>query len=92
MGDFLAFRKMIAPTIIQIIFWVGVVACVIAGLGAIVGGSSLPMGGPSSTLTGLLILVVGPVLVRVYCEMLIVLFRIYDSLSAIEENTRAPGR
>jgi len=89
MGDFLAFRKMVTPAIIQVIFWIGVVVCVVAGLGAIVGGSALPtgMGGGGGVLSGFLILVFGPILVRVYCELLIVLFRIYDSLSAIQKNT-----
>jgi hypothetical protein len=30
------------------------------------------------------VLVVGPLLVRIYCELLMVLFRIYESLRAIE--------
>ena len=89
MGDFLAFRKMVTPAIIQVIFWIGVLVCVIAGLGAIVGGSALPsgFGGGGGALSGFLILVFGPLLVRVYCELLIVLFRIYDSLSEIQKNT-----
>ena len=89
MGDFLAFRKMVTPAIIQVIFWIGVLVCVIAGLGAMIGGSALPagMGGGRGVLSGFLILVFGPILVRVYCELLIVLFRIYDSLSAIQKNT-----
>ncbi len=92
MGDFLAFRKMITPTIIQIIFWLGVLVCVIVAFGAIVGGSAMSGTGMGGPLYGLLILVLGPVLVRVYCELLIVLFRIYDSLSAIERNTSGTTR
>ena len=92
MGDFLAFRRMVTPAIIQIIFWIGVAICIIAGLVAIVGGSALPGAGGSGALYGLVVLVVGPILVRVYCELLIVLFRIYDSLSAIEKNTRGATR
>jgi hypothetical protein len=30
------------------------------------------------------VLVVGPLIVRIYCELLMVLFRIYESLRAIE--------
>ena len=32
MSDFWAFRNMVTPVIIQILFWVGVIICVIAGL------------------------------------------------------------
>ena len=32
MGDFLKFRKMITPVIIQILFWIGAAGMVIAGL------------------------------------------------------------
>lgn len=87
MGDFLAFRKMITPSVIQILFWVGVIVCVLAGLGTMIGGSYLPGSSASGALSGLLILLVGPIVVRVYCEILIVMFRIHDSLTVIERNT-----
>jgi len=32
MNEFLTFRKMITPVIIQVLFWIGVVACVIAAI------------------------------------------------------------
>ena len=84
-GEFLSFRKMITPSVIQILFWIGVIVCVLAGLASIVGGSYLP--GPGGTIYGLLVLFVGPIIVRVYCEILIVVFRIHDSLAEIQKNT-----
>ena len=42
MEDFLKFRKMITPIIIQILFWIGVVLCVIVGIGEIVAGIDRP--------------------------------------------------
>jgi hypothetical protein len=80
--EFLAFRKMITPMIIQIIFWVGVVACVITGFGA--------MG--QSFFAGLMILLIGPLVVRIYCELLILLFRIHDTLTEIRDRTPSIGR
>ena len=41
MGDFFAFRKMITPAVIQIFFWLGVIVCVIAGLGILSSGETL---------------------------------------------------
>jgi hypothetical protein len=85
MGDFLAFRKMITPAVIQIFFWLGVLVCLIAGLGILSNGEVLAATSPiSPTLTAIIVLVVGPLIVRIYCELLMVLFRIYESLRAIE--------
>ena len=91
MNDFFAFRTMITPVIIQIIFWVGVALCVIFGLGAIFVGSRYGNGGP---LWGVLVLILGPVAVRIYCEILIIFFRINETLTEIkhtlEERRAAP--
>ena len=86
MGDFLAFRKMITPTVIQVIFWLGVVGCVIMGLSVLSQGETLAFVAPgvSPTLIAILILVLGPLVIRIYCELLMVLFRIYESLRNIE--------
>ena len=82
MSDFLAFRTMITPVIIQIVFWIGVVGCVLAGLGAMIVGSRY--GGPGSVLYGLFIIVLGPLLVRIYCELLIIFFRMNETLTEIK--------
>ncbi len=88
MQEYLAFRKMITPVAIQIIFWIGVVACLIVGLVNIVGGASAPYGGGTTVLTGILMILLGPVLVRIYCELLIVVFRILDTLGEIKDKLR----
>jgi len=88
MGDFLAFRKMITPGIIQFIFWCEVIGSVGVALYLFGAGDSLADVLPfSPRLLAVLILVLGPLLARIYCELLIVLFRIYESLRAIERNT-----
>ncbi len=38
MSDFWSFRKMVTPVIIEILFWVGVIVCLIAGLILVVAG------------------------------------------------------
>jgi hypothetical protein len=78
MNEFLSFRKMITPAIIQIIFWIGILAVLIAGImQMLLGGIGL--------LTGLVTWVVGAVMVRIYCELLILMFRIYDVLKEIRD-------
>ncbi len=78
-GEFLSFRKMITPVIIQVIFWLGVVGSVLVGLGAVLGGRGL---------YGLGLIVVGPIVVRIECELLIIMFRIHDALQDIRSAKR----
>lgn len=87
MNDFLTFRKMITPMIIQVLFWIGAVVSVIAGIIMIIGGASSPYGGGAAVLTGLLLLVLGPLAVRIYCELLIILFRMNETLTEIKNNS-----
>ncbi|HUT48683.1 MAG TPA: DUF4282 domain-containing protein [Alphaproteobacteria bacterium] len=78
MGGFLAFRRMVTPLIIQIVFWVGIAFCLIFGLLAMVNSRGQLL----AIIYGLVLVLIGPIFVRVICEMIITLFR-------IEENTRS---
>ena len=82
--DFIKFRKMITPAIIQVLFWVGAVMSVLAGL--VTMGSSFGRygGGAAAFLGGLLIIILGPVVVRIYCELLILFFRMNETLTEIK--------
>ncbi len=89
MGDFLTLRKMITPMLIQVVFWVSVVAAVIAGLVAI---------GNGETATGVLVIVGGPLVIRIYCELLILFFRMNETLTDLKKasqnghmNSDVPG-
>ena len=59
MGDFFAFRRMITPVLIQIIYWVVTVVVVIVGFAGLVGGE-----GGGERLIGLGTLILGPLFVR----------------------------
>ena len=74
---------MITPVIIQILFWVGVALCIIFGIGYIAVGSRYAAGGP---LYGLMLLIFGPLVVRIYCEILIIFFRINETLTEIKHD------
>jgi hypothetical protein len=84
MGDFLRFETMITPVVIEIIFWIGAIIAVIAGIVTMTRGGW-------SVLGGFLVLILGPVVVRIYCEILIIFFRINDHLRAIQHNTSHPA-
>ena len=82
MSDFWAFRKMVTPVIIEILFWVGVIVCIIAGF--ILIGAGIKTNETQSVLSGVLLIILGPLGVRVYCEILIVFFRINETLTEIK--------
>ena len=74
---------MITPVIIQVLFWVGVAIAVIGALGMMVVGVT-SNGQGIMVLVGLVMLVVGPVVVRIYCELLILFFRMNETLTEIK--------
>jgi len=82
LGELLTFRKMITPVVIQVLFWVIVALCVISALVAFASGTA------AGVLGGLFMLILGPVFARVYCEMIIVFFRMRDLLEEIRDNTK----
>jgi len=92
MGDILAFRRMITPIIIQIVFWIGIVGILVLGIAAIVDGISNESDVGEVIVVGVLILILGPIIWRVFCEILILTFRIIETLAdlrnIIKENRR----
>ncbi|WP_052639963.1 GYF domain-containing protein [Zavarzinella formosa] len=86
--EYLTFRKMIVPIIIQIIFWIGVLICL--GSGALMVLSGLASSGGSvlyllgGLIGGLFTVFFGILMVRIYCELLIVSFRILGALTDIQ--------
>ena len=70
--DFMMFRRMIIPLLIRVVFVVSLVVCVIGFLVSIVGGN---IG------AGLLFLIAGPFVARLYCELLILLFVMNDTFN-----------
>jgi len=76
---------MITPTIIRFIFWIGSGLMVIGGLVAFF--SSLGRyGDAAGAIVGLLTILVGPVVVRIICEQVILFFRINETLSEIRSD------
>jgi hypothetical protein len=82
--DFIKFRTMISPVIIQVLFWVGAAMTVIAGLVTMATSFGHYGGGAVTFLGGLFMIILGPVVVRVYCELLILLFRVNETLTEIK--------
>lgn len=79
LSEFLTFRRMLTPTIIQIVFWAGLAFIAVGFLGLLVADSAG---------SAILLLLFGPVLWRVYTELLIVIFRIHSSLEEANGSLR----
>ncbi|OJF94701.1 DUF4282 domain-containing protein [Alkalibacterium sp. 20] len=73
--SFLNFDNMITPKIIQLIFYIALIISILIGLVMIFTGESV--------LGGLAIIILGPLLVRVNCELVIVIFKIHEALQDI---------
>lgn len=89
MRDFWAFRTMVTPVIIQVIFWVGAILCIVIGGMMIIYGAGR-MGQVPYLWKGIFLLVLGPLGVRVYCEILIIFFRINETLTEIKHLIERP--
>ena len=72
--DFFLFRRMLFPTLIQLTFWSATAIFLFVGIYNLC---------HQNIKSGLMLLVFGPLFIRIVCEYLIVLFRINDTLTAI---------
>lgn len=75
--SFLRFRCMITPMMVELSFWAGVLMCIINGIKT--------MQIPGEWLQGLFIILIGPIVLRVLCEVMMIFFRIYESLRDIHQ-------
>lgn len=92
--SFLSFERMITPVIIKILFWIGLVASAISGIvfffttffGGISMGDFLPIVGGFllGLIGGIIIFVLGALATRIYAELLILAFRINETLTDIK--------
>ena len=99
MGDFLAFRRMVTPILIQIIFWLGTIGSVITGLVIMVAGVSAVSGGRGVSgagggvvgfVLGIATMIGGTLAVRIWCELLILFFRMNETLTDIKNAIERP--
>jgi len=81
----LFFDSMLTPKLITIIYWIMLVLVIVGGVtGMFAGYEGLTLG---SFLKGIVILAGGAILSRVWCELLIVLFKIHENLQKIADKS-----
>jgi hypothetical protein len=84
MSAFLSFDKLITPSVIKVIYWLGIVSLVIGAVVAAVAGFKESPLAPVGAVIGL---VVALFVWRVYCELIMLGFKIYEELMGIRQNT-----
>lgn len=77
MNDLLTLDKMLTPKFITVIYWLSLVVWFLSGLFTIFAAGSL--------LYGILIIIFGAVGSRIYCELMIVMFRMNEALQDIRQ-------
>jgi hypothetical protein len=81
MKDVLFFENMLTPKIITFVYWLLLFAAVIGGIGSMFGGMAGFTFG--KFIMGILYTVGGAVGARIWCELLIVLFKMNEALQEI---------
>src|SRR5699024_8262361 len=91
MQQFISFDKMITPTIIKILFWIGValsglfaIILIFTGLGQMFSDFGDGFYGFLMVLLGVAYFVIGTLMSKIYCELLIVVFKMQEALSSID--------
>ena len=79
MQDLLGFDKMVTPIIIRILYFLGLLGVLAMTVVSLFQGRILMAIG---------VLVFGAIMVRVYSELLILLFRIHDNLVSINQHMK----
>jgi len=80
MKDLLFFDKMLTPKFITVIYWLLLVGVVIGGIGMMFAGYGFSF---SAFFSGLLTIVFGAIFVRIWCELMMVLFKMNEALQDI---------
>ena len=78
--DYLTFRRMIIPVLIQVVYWIATAIVILGGLNYLIFGD-----GAIERLGGLAAIIIGPVIVRLWAEVVMVVFRINGTLTDIKE-------
>ncbi|AWL10841.1 hypothetical protein HMF8227_00335 [Saliniradius amylolyticus] len=85
MKDIFLFNSMLTPKIITVVYWLMLVGVLVGGIGTMFDKYN------GGILAGLGIIVAGAIGARIWCEMMIVLFKIHENLRRIADR-EAPSQ
>lgn len=75
MKQFINYETMITPGIVKVLSWIGMVVALVVGL----------LGITVDPLTGIGTAILGPIAVRIYAEILLIIFEIHKTLTEIRD-------
>jgi len=78
MRDFITFRTMLTPKLVKIIFWLGTLLCIASCIYTFIKFKEVKR--------SLEVLILGPIFLRVACEMLLLHFNINENLNEIKRS------
>jgi len=82
MKSVLTFESMITPKIITFLYWLLLLGVAVGGIGAMLSFGRVSF---TSFATGLLVMAGGALAVRIWCELLIVLFKINEHMQTVSK-------
>jgi hypothetical protein len=85
MRELLFFNSMVTTRVITVVYWLLLLIVAVFGLGIMFRSAYGFMGYLSNLITGLGVIGIGGLSVRIWCELLIVLFKIHDNIQAMAE-------
>ena len=80
MRSILTFESMITPKIITFLYWLLLLGVAVGGIGAMLSFGRISF---ASFATGLLVMAGGALAARIWCELLIVLFKINEHMQTV---------
>ncbi len=89
MRRFFRFEKMMTPVLVEVFFWLLTCVSILVGVAFIVrwGLEFVTYGyGAEFILLGCLLCIVGPVIARIWAELVIVVFKIHETLVEIRDS------
>jgi hypothetical protein len=89
--DCFGFEKMLTPVIIKVVYWLLMALTILGGLIEIIVGLASRRGSGAHVLAGFMLMILGPIFVRVYCELLIVIFSINGHLADMKHSLNPPS-
>lgn len=86
LGEFLTFRCFATPVLVQIAFWVGVLVCLAVGMNMIEAADQGWQGTNAAMVwVGILTIFLGPVVLRIVGELILLVFRINEQLDELRK-------
>ena len=84
LSDLVDFEKMVTPSILNVFYWLSIIGIVLAG-GCIVFLAQYDHDWYVKVVTGVGIIILGPIVIRVFYELSLLPFRSYDKLCEISD-------